>query len=53
MQENIEALFQQNKDQLLQINEHQVIRKYSLISRRFFSSSWTGTSCSRSTNIRL
>jgi hypothetical protein len=30
----IEALFQLNKDQLLQINEHLVIRKYSLISRR-------------------
>ncbi len=34
-QENIEVLlFQQNRDQLLQINEHQVIRKYSLISRK-------------------
>jgi hypothetical protein len=34
-QENIEVLlFQLNREQLLQINEHQVIRKYSLISRR-------------------
>jgi hypothetical protein len=34
-QENIEVLlFQLNREQLLQINEHQVIRKYSLISRK-------------------
>jgi hypothetical protein len=51
-QENIEVLFQQVRDQLLQINEHQVIREYSLISRRSFSFNITGNSCSRSTNIR-
>jgi hypothetical protein len=55
-QENIEVLLlQQIREQLLQINEQQVIREYSLISRRIkrsFSYSRTRTSWSRSTNIR-
>jgi hypothetical protein len=29
-QENIEVLFQLNREQLFQINDYQVVRKYSL-----------------------